>query len=134
MNNPINCARCFSLTVQNGKSKLCQKCQKIDNAWLETVLDYLRKRENRTATIVQVLNATLVNEEWIYEWVRDGKIMQRHFPNIGIPCPKCGDNLTDGVSLCQSCSGNFVRGLEEVKEIEGLQSDKHTATYLKKNE
>jgi len=134
MNNPINCERCFSLTVQNGKSKLCQKCQKIDNAWLEIVLDYLRKRENRTATIVQVLNATLVNEEWIHDWVRQGKILQRHFPNIGLPCPKCGESLTDGVSLCQSCSGSFVKGLEEVKEIEGLQGDKHTATYFKKNE
>lgn len=58
MKDPINYARCFSLTVQNAKTKLCPKCLKVDNAWLEIVLNYLRQRENRTATIEQVLIAT----------------------------------------------------------------------------
>ncbi|MBP0725493.1 hypothetical protein J5Y03_09855 [Bacillus sp. RG28] len=132
MDNVINCARCYSLTVQNGKSKLCQKCTKIDNAWLEVVLNYLRKRENRMATIVQVLNATAVNEDWIYEWVRQGKILQRHFPNMGIPCPKCGENLTDGVSLCISCKGIMVRDLNEVKIGED-KSVNHASAFLVKN-
>ncbi|WP_088044063.1 hypothetical protein [Bacillus sp. EAC] len=134
MNNAINCARCFTLTVQNGKSKLCPKCQKIDNAWLEVVLNYLRQRENRTATIVQVLNATLVTEEWIYEWVRDGKILQRHFPNIGIPCPKCGENLTDGVSLCSGCKGKLARSLEVEEELDELRSSNHKSTYFNNHE
>jgi flagellar operon protein (TIGR03826 family) len=133
MDNVINCKRCFSLAVQTSKTGLCPKCAKTDAVWLEIVLDYLRKRENRAATIVQVLNATGVNEDWIYDWVRDGKILQRHFPNLGAPCPKCGKNLTDGVTLCTSCKGTFIRDLKEANEEEAANQSKSTSAYFIKN-
>ncbi len=132
MDNLINCSRCYNLTVKNGKTNMCQKCIKLDATWLEIVLNYLRKKENRTATIVQVLNATAVKEEWIYEWVKQGKILQRHFPNIGALCPKCGENLTDGVNICSSCKGKFAKDLEVVEIEEENHKSDNFATYLVK--
>lgn len=76
----------------------------------------------------------IVNEEWMYELVKQGKILQRHFPNIGLPCPKCGENLTDGVSLYQGCKRKLVRGLDEIKATEERDAIKYEAAYLKNHE
>ncbi len=133
MDHVINCERCFCLTVRNGKTKLCQKCLKVDEIWLEIVLNFLRKRENRAATIVQVLEATSVSEDWIYDWIRQGKILQRHYPNVGIPCPSCGEHLTDGVTLCTGCKQKLAEDLVEIEREDEYKQDKRDTVYLVKN-
>ncbi|WLR55537.1 hypothetical protein LC048_00495 [Mesobacillus subterraneus] len=112
-----NCPKCDSLYVKNKFRDVCEKCWREEEAAYDTVAKYMRKRENRAATVVQVVEATGVQEDLILKFIRSGRFQLTQFPNFGYPCDKCGAVIREG-RLCASCAGELMADLRTVQKEE----------------
>lgn len=106
-----NCPRCGRLYVRNLHG-ICDTCRKEEDKLFEKVYEFIRKRENRTATIMQIVDATGVPEDTIMRFVKEGRLRTSQFPNIGYRCERCGTLIQKGV-LCQNCSSSLKSDLKQ---------------------
>lgn len=112
-----NCPNCDLLFVKNKFRDVCEKCWKEEEKAYDTVSKFMRKRENRAATILQVVEATGVSEDLILKFIKSGRFQLTHFPNFGYPCDKCGTIIREG-RLCGSCAGELKADLRNVEHEE----------------
>jgi flagellar operon protein (TIGR03826 family) len=128
-----NCPNCGEVFVKNQFRDICQKCWKEEEKAFETVYQFIRKRENRAATIQQVVEATEVDEDLILKFIKTGRLKLTHFPNLGYPCDKCGKIIQRG-RLCEKCAEELRKELERVKTEEARQKElekrEKQATYF----
>ncbi|MDN3956542.1 TIGR03826 family flagellar region protein [Sporolactobacillus laevolacticus] len=96
-----NCKSCGRLFVRVS-SPYCPDCLKKQNEMYETVYRYIRKQENRQSTVTEVHEATGVEINLIYQWIREGRLQTAVFPNLGYPCKSCGKMIQTG-TLCDNC-------------------------------
>ncbi|RSK28627.1 hypothetical protein EJF36_18120 [Bacillus sp. HMF5848] len=131
-----NCPNCGALFVKNRFRDVCDVCYKEEEKQYDTVYNYIRKRENRTATMLDVVEDTGVPETKIYKFIKTGRIKLAQFPNLGYPCQKCGTLIREG-KLCNNCKGDLQGQLEELqkeREIrERNQSDREHTYYVFKD-
>ncbi len=123
MGELLNCPNCGSLYVKTNLRDVCEKCYKEEEIAFETVYSFIRKKENRTATIFEASEGTGVEEELIIKFIRIGKLKLAQFPNLGYPCQKCRTIIREGI-LCDDCSkelrselSTFEQEEERKKEI-----------------
>jgi flagellar operon protein (TIGR03826 family) len=114
---------------------VCDACYKEEEAQYDKVYAYIRKKINRTASMMQVVMETGVEERLIIKFVRTGKLRISQFPNLGIPCEKCGANIKSG-RLCGKCGNSLVTDLQafenEEKRLTEIQgNDKKNTYYMK---
>ncbi|MFJ7831953.1 TIGR03826 family flagellar region protein [Peribacillus sp. NPDC097284] len=131
----FNCPNCNSIFVKTKFRDVCDACYKEEEAQFDKVYDYIRKKSNRTASMVQVVDATGVEEELIIKFVKTGKLRIAQFPNLGIPCEKCGAVIRSG-RLCDACSQSIRAGLEtyeneEKRRLEMEERDKKITYFMK---
>lgn len=131
----FNCPSCNSLFVMTKFRDVCDVCYKEEEDQYDKVYAYIRKKINRTASMMQVVKDTGVEETLIIKFVRTGKLRISQFPNLGIPCEKCGANINSG-RLCGKCSDSLVTDLqafeyEEKRLTEILGNDKKNTYYMK---
>ncbi|HZG71722.1 MAG TPA: TIGR03826 family flagellar region protein [Chondromyces sp.] len=112
-----NCPRCGELFMKNAFREVCAKCAKEEEEHFNQVYRFLRKRENRAATIERIMEVTGVDEELIYKWVRKGRLHPAHFPNLGYPCDRCGAVITKG-KMCVRCVEELQNDLEAFEKEE----------------
>jgi flagellar operon protein (TIGR03826 family) len=112
MQDIMNCPRCNALFAKNEFRDVCEKCYRDDEKMYDTVYRFLRKRENRAATIETVIEGTGVDEELLYKWVKKGRIQTKLFPNLGYPCDKCGKIINNG-KICKECSDELKKDLQQ---------------------
>lgn len=128
-----NCPNCGEVFVKNQFHDVCPKCWKEEEKAYETVYQFIRKRENRAATIQQVVEATEVDEDLILKFIKTGRLKLTHFPNLGYPCDKCGKIIQKG-RLCETCAEELRKELEFVKAEEARQKElerrEKQATYF----
>lgn len=115
-----NCPQCGSLYVQNAFRSVCEPCYKKEDQLFQIVHEYIRKRENRTATLMQVVRATGVEESLIHKFIKQGRLKLAHFPNLGYPCDQCGTLIREG-RICVECRDELKKELNTIKEIEERQ-------------
>ncbi|PLR78249.1 hypothetical protein CU633_06955 [Bacillus sp. V3-13] len=106
-----HCPSCDELFVKSQFRDLCQKCWKEEEQAFESVYQFVRKRENRAATIHQVVENTGVEEELILKFIKTGRLKVTQFPNLGYPCDKCGKIIRQG-KLCDHCAEQLKKQLE----------------------
>lgn len=123
-----NCAKCDKLFVRTPIQDVCPDCYKEEQKLFESVYDYIRKKENRTATLVEVSEATKVEETLIIKWIRMGKLKLAQFPNLGYPCEKCKTLIRQG-RVCDSCARGIQADLRKLENEERLTKE-NRATYL----
>lgn len=133
MDELSNCPNCGDIFVKNKFRDICQKCWKEEEAAYEAVYKFIRKRENRAATIQQVEEATEVEEELILKFIRTGRLKLTQFPNLGYPCDKCGKIIQQG-KICNACAEKLRKELElhnaeEQRKKELIERDKHATYY-----
>ncbi|MFL8936255.1 TIGR03826 family flagellar region protein [Rossellomorea oryzaecorticis] len=129
MSEITNCPRCNALFMKNKFRDVCEKCYKEDEKMYETVYQFLRKRENRAATMETIMEKTGVEEELLYKWVKKGRIQTKLFPNLGYPCDKCGKIINNG-KLCQGCADSLKRDLQQFEaNNEWKEKMKEQRTY-----
>ncbi|WP_153126680.1 TIGR03826 family flagellar region protein [Peribacillus tepidiphilus] len=137
MGELTNCPKCDKLFVQTKFRDVCDTCFKEEEKIFEMVYKYIRKKENRTATMAQVVEDTGVDEELLIKFVKTGRLKLAQFPNLGYPCEKCGATIKEG-KLCGSCAELLRSELssfqkEEARKRELLERERK-ATYYTKDE
>jgi flagellar operon protein (TIGR03826 family) len=131
----INCPSCGGLFIKSNLRDTCDKCFKEEEKMYETVYQFLRRRENRAASIERVVEVTGVSEDLIHKWVRKRRLHPTHFPNMGYPCDKCGTIIPNG-KLCNDCSHELssdLKQFEAQEEWKKRQKELHQKTYLSGN-
>jgi flagellar operon protein (TIGR03826 family) len=113
----FNCPNCNSLFVMTKFRDVCDACHKEEEAQYDKVCAYIRKKINRTASMMQVVKDTGVEETLIIKFVRTGKLRISQFQNLGIPCGKCGANIKSG-RLCGKCSDSLRTDLQAFENEE----------------
>lgn len=127
-----NCPRCGQLYQRNLK-EVCPNCLRDLDKEYETIYRYIRKKENRKATIDEIEEATEVDKEDIYRIIRLGKINLEQFPSLGYPCETigCTNKVTKG-KLCSACTETIQADLNQLnrdKERELRRKEEEKARY-----
>jgi len=128
-----NCPKCGRLFVKNQFRDICEICYKEEEKLFEKVYNFLRKRENRTATLAQVVAATEVDETLIIKWIKKGRLQLVQFPNLGYPCEKCGKLIREG-RLCLECSEGIQKQLQKLEQEKQRFNEQHRTTYYTKKD
>ncbi|KAA0548326.1 hypothetical protein FZW96_07050 [Bacillus sp. BGMRC 2118] len=124
-----NCPKCNALFVKTEIHDVCQTCYKEEDAKFKKVYEFIRKRENRTATMQEVEDATGVDKELIMKWIKIGKLKVTNMPNIGYKCESCGSLIRVG-KLCDPCKKGITNDLTTMQKEEERQQKLKRATYF----
>ncbi len=127
-----DCPTCGEFFNYTGIREVCSKCAINEEKMYEEVYRFLRRRENRAATIERIVEATGVTESLLHRWVRKGRLQPAMFPNLGYPCDKCG-RLTNKGKLCERCTAdikNDLKTFEAALEFRATISEQQKVTYL----
>lgn len=123
-----NCPNCGNIYVNNAFRDCCDACYKKEEADYDKVYQFLRKRENRAATMETVAKATDVEEYLLQKWVRKGRLQVAQFPNLGYPCDHCGSLITKG-KICDKCATAIKQELSTFENEKTRQEQFNTAVY-----
>ncbi|TSI07333.1 TIGR03826 family flagellar region protein [Lysinibacillus sp. BW-2-10] len=127
-----NCSQCGEFFNYTGVRDICYKCAQNEEEMYQVVYKFLRKRENRAATLERIVEATGVDETLIHRWVRKGRLHPATFPNLGYPCDNCG-HITNTGKLCSKCQDEIksdLRTFEAAKEFRDNIAKGERGTYL----
>ncbi|RFU68304.1 hypothetical protein D0469_12380 [Peribacillus saganii] len=122
MNDLSNCPNCDTLFVRTKFRDVCEVCYKEEEREFEKVYQYIRRRENRTASMIQVVDNTGVQESLIVKFIKTGKLRTTQFPNLGVKCEKCGAPAKVG-PLCSSCQDSLRSQLTQFESDEALRKE-----------
>lgn len=117
-----NCPQCGDIYVLNSIRDVCLKCYKEEEADFEKVYQFIRKKQNRTAQMDEVVEATGVERTLIYKFIKKGRIKLAQFPNLGYPCAKCGTIIREG-KLCKPCTTGIQNDLQVIEKDEERQRE-----------
>ena len=126
------CPSCGQFFNYNGLRDICGKCAMNEEKIYEEVYRFLRKRENRAATIERIVEMTDATESLLHKWVRKGRLQPAMFPNLGYPCDNCGKLTTKG-KLCDTCTAELKKDLQTfdaATEFREAMQQTEKATYL----
>ncbi|BDG45768.1 MULTISPECIES: TIGR03826 family flagellar region protein [Parageobacillus] len=130
--NLANCPNCGRLFVRNSFRDICENCYKEEEEAFKTVYDFLRKRENRMATMAQIVDATGVKESLLIKFIQSGRLKLAQFPNLTYPCARCGALIRQG-KLCENCLKDLNEQLEALQREEERKRQARSVYYTKKN-
>ncbi|WP_456277624.1 TIGR03826 family flagellar region protein [Bacillus sp. AK128] len=131
MGELANCPQCDKLFVSTPVQDVCPACYKEEQDLFNKVYDFIRKKENRTATLVEVSEATEVEETLVIKWIRMGKLKLAQFPNLGYPCEKCKTIIRQG-RVCDSCAKGIQTDLKKLQDEEERLKREKSATFLRR--
>ena len=130
-----NCPNCGSVFVKTNLRDVCETCYKEEEIAFETVYTFIRKKENRTATIFETSEGTGVDEELIIKFIKTGRLRLAQFPNLGYPCQKCRTIIREG-NLCDECVNELRSELstfeKEQKRIQELRNREKRTYFVDK--
>jgi flagellar operon protein (TIGR03826 family) len=95
LRNCPECGRVFSYVGRN----LCPKCLEKEEEEYMTVRRYVR--DHRGASILEVADATGIEEEKILQFLRDGRLESGGF-SVALECERCGRKIGSG-RYCSDC-------------------------------
>ena len=127
-----NCPNCGVIFIKNPVREICAQCFQAEEDEYDLVYNFLKKRENRAATIDRVAEATGVQIAKLHNWVRRGRLQTVMFPNLGYPCDQCGKIIRDG-KLCKPCAAGLMQDLQTFDEEQARMKEMKQAekgTYL----
>ncbi|CDQ19205.1 TIGR03826 family flagellar region protein [Halobacillus karajensis] len=122
MEELANCSRCKGLFVK-GSSAVCTACLKQEEQDFQTVYTFLRKKQNRTATVEQIEEGTGVSEWQVRQFLKQKRLHPAHFPNIRYGCEKCGSPIKEN-RLCPECKHSIQKGMEAQERKKSIESRK----------
>lgn len=130
MTELANCASCGKVFIQT-TSTICPSCRQELDQKFETVFKFIRKRENREATVSQICEATNVEEKLIFQWIQEGRLQVKGFKNLSYPCELCGTPVQSG-KLCESCKSGLSKDLQHLQkeEAKAKENEPKTRTYF----
>lgn len=127
-----NCPECNAFFNYTGLREVCHNCAQKEEDLYQEVYRFLRKRENRAANVDRIVEATGVERDLLYRWVRKGRLHPAMFPNLGYPCDNCG-KITNSGKLCEKCQNELkseLRTFDAAKEFRDDIERRERGTYL----
>lgn len=131
MMNLENCPVCGRLFVRSPFRDICPSCHEEEERQFQTVVQFLRRRENRLATMEQIVDATGVPETLLVKFIKSGRLTLAQLPNLGYPCDRCGKLIREG-RMCADCSKDLQGQLEMVKKEEQKKKQVFRTYYTDK--
>ncbi|WP_243290283.1 TIGR03826 family flagellar region protein [Bacillus sp. FJAT-47783] len=134
MGELANCLKCNALFLKTKFRDVCEACYKKEENDYETVYNFLKRRENRRATLLEVVESTGVSEDLLLKFIRQRRLQLANFPNLGYPCEKCGKVIQEG-KLCVTCTKELrteIEKLQKYDEHEKTNKDKWSTYYANK--
>ncbi|MBR3117972.1 MAG: hypothetical protein IKF29_01915 [Oceanobacillus sp.] len=116
-----NCVRCNTVFVK-GLRDICQNCYRKEEEAFQTVYRFLRERKNREATLIEIIEATGVEESLIIKFIKEKRLLPSDFPKLAYPCEKCGNEITSG-KLCISCTEELKNDLTAYEKTEKVMEE-----------
>ncbi|GAK02590.1 flagellar protein [Geomicrobium sp. JCM 19037] len=114
----MNCKSCGNLYVKTIRD-VCDSCWGEAEKRFERVYQFVKKKENRKATIQETSDHTDVTESEILDYVRTGRIQLTDLPGFNWPCHFCGKPTRSG-QLCPACEKRLSEDLHEsMSPVEG---------------
>lgn len=110
-----NCSRCGNVFVKSVRD-VCPSCYKKEEEAFQIVYRFLSKRENREATMKEIVKATNVEEKLITKFIKEGRLRTSDFPKLAYPCERCGVDIVRG-ELCADCSRELRHDLERHEKL-----------------
>lgn len=107
---------------------ICHECFKEEEKMFNKVYTYMRVKENRSATIREVHEATGVPEKTIIRFVKEGRLRTAKFSNLTYSCESCGSLIQMG-RLCKACIDSIETDLEKA-ERDAERQEKKEKTYF----
>lgn len=129
-----SCPSCGNFFNTTGMNEVCSTCLQKEEQIFDTVSRYLRRRENRSATVDKIVEATEVERDLLYKWVRKGRLHPTLFPNIGALCTRCGE-LSSAHPICKACREEMQDDLRQFEAAEAFKErvdETVRRTYLSK--
>ncbi|AGT33474.1 hypothetical protein M493_16300 [Geobacillus genomosp. 3] len=126
--NLENCPACGRLFVRTPFRDICPSCYEEEERQFQIVAQFLRRRENRLATMEQIVEATGVPEALLVKFIKSGRLTLAQLPNLGYPCDRCGKLIREG-RMCSDCSKDLQGQLEAVKKEEKRKQNESFRTY-----
>jgi flagellar operon protein (TIGR03826 family) len=111
-----NCSRCGGVFVKTVRD-ICENCYRQEEEAFQKVYYFLRERKNRGATVLEIVEATRVEEELIFKFVKERRLTPKDFPGLTYPCERCGEDITEG-KICTTCQQELKRDLSAFEEEE----------------
>ena len=93
-----NCSRCGNLFAYTGRN-ICNKCLNQEEEEYTIVRKYVR--DHAGASVIEVSEATGVEEEKILQFIRDGRLKSQGFTGV-LACERCGKSINTG-RFCVAC-------------------------------
>lgn len=105
------CPRCNHL-FRKVSREVCPSCMIELDKLFDKMYSYIRKRENREATIDDIAENLNIHKDDIIFILRSGKLKLKSFPNLGYPCENeaCNEIITEG-RLCHKCMSRIQSDL-----------------------
>jgi len=125
-----NCPNCGELFAK-ALRPVCDKCAREVEEKFQAVYKFIRKRENRQASMDEVVEATEVDRQLITKFVKEGRLHLSQFPNMAYSCEHCERQIREG-RICDTCRKGIQSGLDAGKrqeDFEGRRKKKETAKY-----
>lgn len=119
-----NCKRCNRIFQFSG-NKYCPGCVMELDELYRKVRDYLYR--NPDSNILEVSEATGVEEDIILEFLREGRLELKE-PSLALTCERCDKPITTG-RMCKECLREFEQGMKK-----GLGEATRTASELKRDD
>lgn len=116
MSELANCINCGTVFVKNIRN-ICRNCYEEEEKAFETVYRFLLPRKNRQATMIDIVEATGVEEKLIIKFIREKRLRTSQFPMLAYGCERCGKNITTG-NICLDCSVELRGELNKYEEEE----------------
>lgn len=111
MNQLENCSVCEQLYVRTVRN-ICPSCHKKREDRFQAVYTFIRKKQNRQATMADISEAVDVEEKEIIQFIKEGRLELKSFPQLFYPCASCGEGIREG-KICSSCHIRLKTDLEQ---------------------
>jgi flagellar operon protein (TIGR03826 family) len=109
MDNLMNCPQCGKLFIKRIREN-CDVCHQEEEKQYDVVYKFIRRSENRNATLLDVSEATKVPEFRIIQFIHQGRIRVKGYPNFAYPCDGCQAPINEG-RLCEECKNRIKSDL-----------------------
>jgi flagellar operon protein (TIGR03826 family) len=128
MGELVNCSSCGKVFVMT-TFDTCPTCRREIEEKFEMVWRFIRQKANRESTVLEVHEATGVEEKLIFQWIKEGRLQVKDFVNLTYPCKNCGEPIQGG-TWCRACSTKLLKDVEELEAQEDKQNQLKPRTYF----
>lgn len=110
ISNCPRCGRLFNKTVRD----ICDQCINEESDFINIIRQYLK--ENKLATITDVVRDTEIELEIVLDLIEKGHIVLIDNPNMRFECSRCGLPTPDG-RLCSKCREELILELANATQL-----------------